>query len=75
MRKRGGQRIFNFKVNNPLVNSIYTISQVATAINLYSAFVEDLEIMDCFFDFQDTKESPMKMLYPVIDLLVSGYET
>ena len=40
---------------------IKTISQVATAMDLYSASAEDLKAVFCFLDFQDTKESPMKM--------------
>ena len=43
-------------------------------MDLYLASTEDLETVDCFFDFHDTKESPMKMLYPVTDLLVLGHE-
>uniref|UniRef100_A0A7N2REG5 Uncharacterized protein n=1 Tax=Quercus lobata TaxID=97700 RepID=A0A7N2REG5_QUELO len=39
---------------------------------LYSASIENLEIVDCFFDFQETNESLIKMQYPVTDLLVSG---
>ena len=38
MRKRGGQRIIKFKVNNPLAGSIHTILQVAIAMDLYFAF-------------------------------------
>ena len=53
---------------------IHTISHVAKAMDLYLASAEDLETIDCFFDFHDTKESPMKMLYPVTDLLVLGHE-
>ena len=53
---------------------IHTISHVATAMALYSASAEDLETVNCFLDFQDTKESPMKMLYPVTDFLVSEHE-
>ena len=40
---------------------------------MHSAFVEDLELVGCFLDFQYTKESPMKMQYPVVDL-VSRHE-
>ena len=43
-------------------NKIHTISHVATTMDLYLASAEDLDIVDYFFDFQDTKESPMKML-------------
>ena len=53
---------------------INTISHVATAMALYSASAEDLETMDCFLDFQDTKELPMKMSYPVTDFLMSRHE-
>ena len=53
---------------------IHTTSHVAAAIALYSAFVKDLEMVDCFLDFQETKDSPIKMQYPIIDLLVSGHE-
>ena len=48
-------------------------SQVQIAIALYSASAEDLETVDCFFDFHETNESPMNIQYPVIDLLVSGH--
>ena len=41
---------------------------------LYSTLVENLETVDYFFDFQGTNESPIKMQYPVIDLLVSGQD-
>ena len=37
----------------------------------YSTLVDDLDTMCCFFDFQGTKESPMKTQNPLIDLLVS----
>lgn len=49
------------------------ISQQAAAIDLYSASAELLATTDCFFDFQLTKESPMKTQYPVIDFLVFGH--
>ena len=36
------------------------MSYVAIAMDLYSAFVEDLETVGCFLDFQDTKESQIR---------------
>ena len=48
------------------------ISETADAILLYSASTELLETVCCFFDFQETKDSPNLMTYPVIDLLVLG---
>ena len=50
----------------------YISSHVALAIDLHSASVEDLAIVFCFFDFQETKESPIKTQKLVVDLLVSG---
>ena len=41
---------------------------------LYSASAEDLDMVVCFLDFQETKESPRKMQKPVVDLLESGQE-
>ena len=41
---------------------------------LYSASAEDLDTIACFFDFQEINESPRKMQYPVIDLLVSRHD-
>lgn len=38
----------------------------------YSASDDDLEMVGCFFDFQDTIEEPKKMEKSVIDFLVSG---
>ena len=46
-------------------------SQVVEARALYSTSTEDLETMDCFFDFQDIKLWSKNMQYPVIDFLVS----
>ena len=42
-------------------------------MDLYLASAKDLETVDCFLDFPDTKESPRKMVYPVTDLLVSRH--
>ena len=53
--------------------SIHINSHVAFAMALYSASTEDLEIVCYFFDFQETKESPMKTRITVIDLLVFGH--
>ena len=39
---------------------------------LYSASAELLETVCCFFDFQETSDSPNLTTYPVIDLLVLG---
>ena len=50
------------------------ISQGVTAIALYSASADDLEIVDCFFALQEINESPKKTQYPVTDFLVSGQE-
>jgi hypothetical protein len=40
---------------------------------LYSASADDLEIVLCFLDFHEIKESLIKTQYPVIGLLVSGH--
>ena len=56
---------------NKLIN--HTNSHVALAIDLYSASIEDLETVHCFFDFQEIKDAPMKIQKPVTDLLVSGH--
>lgn len=50
----------------------HCISHVVAARTLYSASVEDLEIVGCFFEHQDMRESPKNMQNPVMDLLVSG---
>ncbi|GJV85895.1 hypothetical protein Tco_1525793 [Tanacetum coccineum] len=49
-------------------------SQVVAAILLYSASVDDLLTVACFFVFQETSECPKKIQYPVKDLLVIKYE-
>ena len=38
---------------------------------LYSASTKDLLTVGCFFDFQDMRESPMKIVKPVTLRLVS----
>ncbi|PNX59426.1 hypothetical protein L195_g059683, partial [Trifolium pratense] len=45
-------------------------SEVTAANALYSASADDLDTVTCFFDLQDTKDSPMKMQNPVVDFLV-----
>lgn len=47
--------------------------EVATKV-LYSASTEERAIVDCFLDFQETKESPKKTEKPVIDFLVLAQE-
>ena len=44
------------------------------AMALYSASADDLETVDCFFYFHETRESPMNIQYLVTDLLVYGHE-
>lgn len=41
---------------------------------LYSDSSVDLEIVCCFFDFQETRETLIKIQNPVIDLIVLGQE-
>ena len=48
------------------------ISHVTTAIDRYSASADDLDIVCCFLDFHDIKESPRKTQNLVTDLLESG---
>lgn len=38
---------------------------------LYSASADELATVGCFLDFQETRESPRKILKPIVDLLVS----
>lgn len=40
---------------------------------LYSALVEDLEIVGCFLDCQQIKELPKKTQNPDVESLVSGH--
>ncbi|GJW69653.1 hypothetical protein Tco_0126570 [Tanacetum coccineum] len=44
-------------------------SQIASARTLYSALVELLETIVCFFDFYEIRQDPKKIQYPVTDLL------
>ena len=48
------------------------ISQVALARDRYSALTGDFDTICCFFDFHETKESPMKMQKLLIHFLVFG---
>lgn len=48
-------------------------SKNTLAMDLFTASVEDLEIVFCFLDFQDAKEEPMNAQYLVTDLLVSKH--
>ena len=48
------------------------ISLVVAAKALYSASAEDLEMVGCFFDFQEMSESPKKMQNLVTDFLESA---
>lgn len=49
-----------------------TTSHVAFAIDLYSAFVDDLDTVCCFLDFQENNESPKNTQKPETELRVSG---
>ena len=49
-------------------------SQIATTMARYSDSAEDLKIVCCFLDFQETRDSPRKTQNPVTDLLVSRQE-
>lgn len=48
-----------------------TNSATVVAILMYSASAELLETVLCFFDFQEIKEFPNLMQYPVTDFLES----
>lgn len=48
---------------------------VTAAIFLYSASIKLLLTVYCFFDFQEIKEYPNFITYPVINLLVFGHAT
>jgi len=54
---------------------IHYNSQAVVARALYSASKEDLETIDCFFDFHKIKEEPRKIQYHVVDCLVLGQDT
>ena len=49
-------------------------SHVALAMDLYSTSTDDLEFVFCFFDFHNTRESPIKKQYPLMDFLLSGQD-
>ena len=42
------------------------------AMALYYAFIEDHEIVVCILVFQEMREGPRNMQYPVTNLLVVG---
>lgn len=46
---------------------------VAFAKALYSLSVEDLAMVGCFFAAHETKIFPRKILYPLVDRLLSGH--
>ena len=41
-------------------------------VDLYSTSVDDRDTVCCLFDFQETKEPPMKTQKPLIDFLLLG---
>ena len=45
---------------------------MALVMDLYSTSVDDCDTVCCLFDFQETKEPPMKTQKPLIDFLLSG---
>ena len=47
------------------------ISQTAIAMDLYSDSAEDRDIVYCFLDFHEMRDSPKKTQNPITDLLVS----
>jgi hypothetical protein len=51
------------------------ISQHATAMALYFASIEERDMVCCFLDFQEIKESPRNKQKLVTDFLVSGQAT
>lgn len=53
---------------------IQTISVVVTAKIRYSASAVKGDMVGCFLDFQDIRESPKNMPNQVIDLLESRHE-
>lgn len=48
----------------------YYSSQTVEARVRYSAFAEDLETVDCFFDSYEIRESPRNIQKPVVESLV-----
>ena len=52
----------------------HSSSPVVAAMARYSALADDLEMVVCFFAFQETKDSPRKTQKPVTDLRVSKQE-
>ncbi|KAM0043252.1 hypothetical protein Hdeb2414_s0010g00339091 [Helianthus debilis subsp. tardiflorus] len=53
--------------------TIHTSSQVAEHMARYSASPVDLETVDCFLLFHETRFSPKNMQKPVTDLRVSTH--
>lgn len=49
-----------------------TTSNVAFAIDLYSASADDLDTVCCFLDFQENNESPKNTQKPETENRVSG---
>ena len=69
---RTGFKDLSCSSSNNLTSQVTSLA--AEAIALYSASLEDLEIVPCFFDFQLIGEEPNNKMYPVIDLLLFGQE-
>ncbi len=51
---------------------IHTASFVAGHAAMYSASVDDVAVVACFFDIQDTSPDPREKQYPDTDCQVSG---
>ncbi|KAJ0510573.1 hypothetical protein HanIR_Chr11g0542321 [Helianthus annuus] len=51
----------------------HKILQEALHMDLYSASADERETMLCFLLFQETREFPRKIQYPVTDLLLSTH--
>lgn len=49
----------------------HIISRVTFTMDLYSASAEDQETVNCFFNFQDIRESPRNTQKSLMDLRVS----
>lgn len=58
---------------NSFNNPTNQVILVATASRLLYSTSELRLTAYCFFDFQDNKESPSLITYPVIDFLVLGH--
>ena len=66
--KAGVNKVIWKSVNNCLSQNN---SLAVAAIALYYALAEDREMVDCFLDFHDTKESPRKTQKLVVDFMES----